>query len=87
MSQASDVVPGDIVAVNVPTGQTVRKEGLVVGTHYDHTGRQILEIQFDRGEYIHAPRSHVQKVRRTTYYNYAALPAVTRRYIERYVDW
>jgi hypothetical protein len=66
--------PGDIVAVNVPTGQTVRKEGLVVGTHYDHTvrvpslpplggprltslsqGRQILEIQFDRGEYVHAP--------------------------------
>lgn len=33
--------PGDIVAVNVPTGQTVRKEGLVVGTHYDHTVRAV----------------------------------------------
>jgi hypothetical protein len=36
--------PGDIVAVNVPTGQTVRKEGLVVGTHYDHTVRAVFPL-------------------------------------------
>lgn len=37
--------PGDIVAVNVPTGQTVRKEGLVVGTHYDHTVRAVSPLR------------------------------------------
>ncbi|KIO15542.1 hypothetical protein M407DRAFT_34865 [Tulasnella calospora MUT 4182] len=49
----ADFLPGDVVAVNTPThGQ---REGLVVGTHLDNVGRQIVEIQFDRpGDYYYA---------------------------------
>ncbi|KAK7029406.1 hypothetical protein VNI00_014660 [Paramarasmius palmivorus] len=43
-----DILPGDIVAVN--NGFSGRREGLVVGSHIDYLGRQIIEVQMDGGE-------------------------------------
>ncbi|KAH7343757.1 hypothetical protein B0J17DRAFT_713918 [Rhizoctonia solani] len=44
MEVVTDVIPGDIVAVNVDHS---RREGLVVGHHYDALGRHIVEVQLD----------------------------------------
>ncbi|KAH9927082.1 uncharacterized protein BXZ73DRAFT_102678 [Epithele typhae] len=48
---SDDIVPGDIVAVSHSGG---RKEGLVVGSHIDYAGRQIVEVQMEPGEIYHA---------------------------------
>jgi len=78
----SDIIPGDIVAVNV---QTVgRREGLVIGQHTDYAGRVILEVQFEPGEYYHAWYPTVTRIRRTTYYHHAP-PVQRTRTIEKHI--
>lgn len=79
-----DIIAGDIVAVQHPGG---RREGLVVGSHIDYAGRQVVEVQLDPTEpvyYAHYPT--VTRVRRTTYYN--TIPAAHKvRTVERRVYW
>ncbi|KAM5534437.1 hypothetical protein V8D89_011904, partial [Ganoderma adspersum] len=73
--------PGDIVAVSHQTG---RREGLVVGSHVDYAGRQVVEVQLEPGEIYHAWYPTVTRVRRTVSY----LPAPQRkRTIERTIYW
>ncbi|KAG8956592.1 hypothetical protein FRC04_000070 [Tulasnella sp. 424] len=90
MSDA-DFLPGDVVAVNTPTHG--KREGLVVGTHFDNVGRQIVEIQFDRpGDYYHAWHPLVTRVRRYTqgslpYGHWHAPHHHDRRTIERHVHY
>ncbi|KAI0692554.1 hypothetical protein BC835DRAFT_1356742 [Cytidiella melzeri] len=86
MSYADDsILPGDIVAVQ--HGQYGRTEGLVVGSHVDLQGRQIVEVQLDRrdSEVYHAWLPSVTRVRRTTYYS--APPPQKVRTVERRVYW
>ncbi|KAH9482232.1 hypothetical protein JR316_0004330 [Psilocybe cubensis] len=45
------ITPGDIVAVR--HGTKGRTEGLVIGSHFDYAGRQIIEVQLD-GEVYNA---------------------------------
>ncbi|KAJ6464351.1 hypothetical protein C8R45DRAFT_1107260 [Mycena sanguinolenta] len=78
-----EIAPGDIVAVS--HGTYGRREGLVVGTHIDYAGRQILEVQMDAGEMYNAWYPTVTRVRRTVSY---ARPSHSRaRTIERHVYW
>jgi len=74
------IAAGDVVAVNVP--HVGKKEGLVVGSHYDYMGRQILEIRFDAGDYYRAWYPTVTRVKRTVY----TIPSQSRT-IERTVYW
>ncbi|KZP21562.1 hypothetical protein FIBSPDRAFT_740416, partial [Athelia psychrophila] len=71
---------GDIVAVR--HGIYGRKEGLVVGSHVDYAGRQIIEVQIDQGEVYNAWYPTVTRVKRTISY---ARPKTTR--VERRVYW
>ncbi|KAF9516783.1 hypothetical protein BS47DRAFT_1340414 [Hydnum rufescens UP504] len=76
----SDIIPGDVVAVNV---QSVgRREGLVIGQHIDYAGRIILEVQFEPGDYYHAWYPTVTRIRRTTYIH---PPQPRTRTIEKHV--
>ncbi|KAG8975354.1 hypothetical protein FRB90_009556, partial [Tulasnella sp. 427] len=80
--------PGDVVAVNTPNSG--KREGLVVGTHFDNVGRQIVEIQFDRpGDYYYAWHPLVTRVRRYAntlpYHHYH--PRQDRRTLERHVHY
>ncbi|KJA29563.1 hypothetical protein HYPSUDRAFT_31482 [Hypholoma sublateritium FD-334 SS-4] len=74
------IVPGDIVAVR--HGIKGRQEGLVIGSHFDYAGRQIVEVQLD-GELYHAWYPTVTRVRRTVSYSHPE----RRRTIERRVYW
>ncbi|KAF8806178.1 hypothetical protein BYT27DRAFT_7191493 [Phlegmacium glaucopus] len=85
MSEISNeeyITPGDIVAVR--HGTKGRQEGLVVGSHFDYAGRQIIEVQLD-SELFHAWYPTVTRVRRTIAYGRPALDR--RRTIERRVYW
>ncbi|KAH8982430.1 hypothetical protein EDB86DRAFT_3074207 [Lactarius hatsudake] len=76
---SEDITPGDIVTVN--HGAYGRREGLVIGSHIDYAGRQIVEVQFEPGDVYHAWYPSVTRVKRTIY---------TRpkpRTIERHVYW
>ncbi|KAI0758077.1 hypothetical protein C8Q74DRAFT_1319934 [Fomes fomentarius] len=80
-SYTEEIIPGDIVAVQHSSG---RKEGLVVGSHLDYAGRQIVEVQLEPGEIYHAWYPTVTRVRRTVSY----LPTPQRkRTIERTIYW
>ncbi|KIK64741.1 hypothetical protein GYMLUDRAFT_39703 [Collybiopsis luxurians FD-317 M1] len=63
---AEDIYPGDVVAVN--HGLAGRKEGLVVGSHIDYLGRQIIEVQLDSSEVYHAWYPTVTRVKRVVSY-------------------
>ena len=78
----TDIIPGDVVAVNV---EHSRREGLVVGHHYDALGRHIVEVQLDGYPgYYHAWYPQVTRVRRTTTYQHQP---VRYRNVERHVMW
>ncbi|KIM36080.1 hypothetical protein M413DRAFT_449404 [Hebeloma cylindrosporum] len=76
------ITPGDIVAVR--HGVKGRQEGLVIGSHIDYAGRQIIEVQLD-SEVYHAWYPTVTRVRRTISYSRPSLDR--RRTIERRVYW
>ncbi|KAI0650373.1 hypothetical protein C8Q79DRAFT_943353 [Trametes meyenii] len=80
---SDDIVPGDIVAVQHSISG--RREGLVVGSHVDYAGRQIVEVQLEPGEIYHAWYPTVTRVRRTIQYTRPA-PA-HKRTIERTIYW
>ncbi|CAE6523437.1 unnamed protein product [Rhizoctonia solani] len=76
MEVVTDIIPGDVVAVNVDHS---RREGLVVGHHYDALGRHIVEVQLDGyPNYYHAWMPTVTRVRRTTTYQPARYRSVER---------
>ncbi|PFH50171.1 hypothetical protein AMATHDRAFT_61665 [Amanita thiersii Skay4041] len=76
-----EIAPGDIVAVR--HGLKGRQEGLVIGSHIDYLGRQIIEVQLD-SEVHHALHHTVTRVRRISY----SRPSNSRvRTIERKVYW
>ncbi|KAJ3478470.1 hypothetical protein NLI96_g9735 [Meripilus lineatus] len=79
---ADDIIPGDIVSVN--HGTYGRREGLVVGSHTDYAGRQILEVQMEPGDIYHAWYPTVHRVRRTVSYQ-PALPKA--RTVQRTIYW
>ena len=73
--------PGDIVAVR--HGIKGRQEGLVIGSHIDYQGRQVVEVQLE-GEVYHAWYPSVTRVKRTIAYT---RPSPNRRTIERRIYW
>jgi len=76
---SEEIIPGDIVSVN--HGAYGRREGLVIGSHIDYAGRQVVEVQFEPGEVYHTWYPSVTRVKRTIY---------TRpkpRTVERHVYW
>ncbi|KAF5364134.1 hypothetical protein D9756_000144 [Leucocoprinus leucothites] len=75
-----EIVPGDIVAVR--HGTKGRQEGLVVGSHVDYLGRQIIEVQLD-AEVYHAWYPTVTRVKRVVHHS---VPR-TARTIERRIYW
>ncbi|CDO69583.1 hypothetical protein BN946_scf184759.g23 [Trametes cinnabarina] len=77
-----DIVPGDIVTVSHTQG---RREGLVVGSHIDYAGRQIVEVQLEPGEIYHAWYPTVTRVRRTI--SYTRPSPQHKRTIERTIYW
>jgi len=82
------IVPGDIVAVR--HGIKGRQEGLVIGSHFDYAGRQIIEVQLD-GELFHALLPTVTRVKRVQVVAYRdrhnAFSRPQARTIERRVYW
>ncbi|KIY70349.1 hypothetical protein CYLTODRAFT_488150 [Cylindrobasidium torrendii FP15055 ss-10] len=86
----SDIIAGDVVQVN---NGLSRKEGIVVGNHYDYLGRQIVEVQLDTHEVYNAWYPTVTRVRRTVSYPKAPVaiappPSVRRATtVERRVIW
>ncbi|KAH9948772.1 hypothetical protein B0H21DRAFT_820705 [Amylocystis lapponica] len=79
---SEDIIPGDIVAVQ--HGQYGRKEGLVIGSHVDYAGRQIVEVQLEPGEVYNAWYPSVTRVKRTIY----TRPQTSKhRTIERTIYW
>ncbi|KAG6860839.1 hypothetical protein C0995_006977 [Termitomyces sp. Mi166 len=85
-SYDDEIVPGDIVAVR--HGMKGRQEGLVVGSHYDHMGRQVIEVQLDGSEVYRVYYPHVMRVRRTISYSHPSLSAPNKvRTVERRVIW
>ncbi|KAF8644273.1 hypothetical protein AX16_008575 [Volvariella volvacea WC 439] len=82
MAFEDEIQPGDIVAVH--HGVSGRQEGLVVGSHYDYAGRQIVEVQLDGGSVYHAYYPTVTRVKRTVQYT-RPRPAV--RTVERRIYW
>ncbi|EIN11056.1 hypothetical protein PUNSTDRAFT_101043 [Punctularia strigosozonata HHB-11173 SS5] len=82
-STDDSIIPGDIVAVN--HGAYGRTEGLVVGSHVDYAGRQVIEVQLDNPthEVYHAWYPAVTRVKRVVHNR---LPAPAKhRTIERHV--
>lgn len=75
------IYPGDIVAVNHGLG---RREGLVVGSHVDHLGRQIVEVQLE-SQVVNYWYPQVTRVKRTVSYGQPARPAY--RTVERRIMW
>jgi len=79
---SEEYFPGDFVAVSVR--EFGRREGMVMGTHYDPFGRHYVEVRFDNNDYYNAWYPTVTRVRRTTYY----LPPVQRTTtVERRIYW
>ncbi|KAI0638568.1 hypothetical protein C8Q77DRAFT_440706 [Trametes polyzona] len=78
---SDEIVPGDIVAVSSAGG---RREGLVVGSHIDYAGRQVVEVQLDGGEIYNAWYPSVTRVRRTISYT---RPSTQHKRIERTIYW
>ncbi|KAH9854965.1 hypothetical protein C2E23DRAFT_816296 [Lenzites betulinus] len=79
-----DIVPGDVVAVS--NGGT-RQEGLVIGSHIDYAGRQVVEVRLDgSGEVYNAWYPSVTRVRRTIQYTRPS-PQHHKRTIERTIYW
>ncbi|KAF7352125.1 F-box domain-containing protein [Mycena venus] len=78
-----EINPGDVVAVS--HGAYGRREGLVVGSHIDYAGRQILEVQMDAGDIYNAWYPTVTRVRRTV--SYARPSPGRQRTIERRIYW
>ncbi|VDB91526.1 unnamed protein product [Peniophora sp. CBMAI 1063] len=76
----AEITPGDIVTVN--NGAYAKREGLVVGSHIDYAGRQIVEVQFEPNEIYHAYYPAVTRVRRTVYTRPKRVPTV-----ERHIYW
>ncbi|KAI0045116.1 hypothetical protein FA95DRAFT_1607983 [Auriscalpium vulgare] len=76
---SDEINPGDIVTVN--NGQYHRREGLVIGSHYDFAGRQVVEVQFEPGDVYHAWYPSVTRVKRTIY------TRPKHRTLERHVYW
>jgi len=75
------IIPGDMVAVR--HGIKGRQEGLVIGSHIDYAGRQVIEVQLD-GELFHALYPTVTRVRRIVY----RPSSVDRRHtIDRRIYW
>ncbi|KAE9407154.1 hypothetical protein BT96DRAFT_914760, partial [Gymnopus androsaceus JB14] len=66
---SEEIYPGDIVAVN--HGLAGRQEGLVIGSHIDYAGRQILEVQLDSDVVHHAWYPTVTRVKRVVSYQRA----------------
>ncbi|GLB34224.1 hypothetical protein LshimejAT787_0111080 [Lyophyllum shimeji] len=84
-SYDEDIAPGDIVAVR--HGIKGRQEGLVIGSHIDHHGRQIIEVQLDNDVY-RVWQPHVTRIRRTISYARPSLQAPNKvRTIERRILW
>ncbi|TDL29949.1 hypothetical protein BD410DRAFT_47545 [Rickenella mellea] len=79
-----EIRAGDIVAVN--HGIHGRKEGLVVGTRIDYAGRQIVEVQFEPGDYYSAWYPQVTRVRRTISYGKPKVQT-GQHTVERHVYW
>ncbi|KAL0949214.1 hypothetical protein HGRIS_009294 [Hohenbuehelia grisea] len=80
---SEEIIPGDMVTVN--HGLYGRTEGLVIGSHVDYVGRQIIEVQLPPGEVYHAWYPTVTRVKRTISYQ---RPSASRhRTIERRVYW
>ncbi|KAG6831978.1 hypothetical protein H0H87_003122 [Tephrocybe sp. NHM501043] len=81
-----EIVPGDIVAVR--HGLKGRQEGLVIGSHIDLQGRQVIEVQLE-SEVYRVLHPQVTRVRRTI--SYSARPGLSGphkvRTIERRVLW
>ncbi|KAJ8518885.1 hypothetical protein ONZ45_g4113 [Pleurotus djamor] len=75
---SEEIVLGDIVAVN--HGSYGRTEGLVIGTHVDYAGRQIVEVQLQPGEIYNAWYPTVTRVKRTISYT---RPQPRHRTVER----
>ncbi|KZT06444.1 uncharacterized protein LAESUDRAFT_736867 [Laetiporus sulphureus 93-53] len=84
MSSSEEIMPGDIVSVQ--HGPNGNKDGLVIGSHIDYAGRQILEVQLEPGEIYNAWYPTVTRVKRTISYSRPALPHKART-IERFVYW
>jgi len=76
-----EIAPGDIVAVR--HGEKGRQEGLVIGSHFDYAGRQIIEVQLE-SEIYHAWYPTVTRVKRIM--SHPGMPARTKR-IERRIYW
>ncbi|KAF9463072.1 hypothetical protein BDZ94DRAFT_1260000 [Collybia nuda] len=81
-SYEEDITPGDIVAVR--HGMKGRQEGLVIGSHIDHHGRQIIEVQLEN-EVYKAWYPTVTRVRRTI--SYSRPSAHKQRTVERRIYW
>ncbi|RXW23108.1 hypothetical protein EST38_g2735 [Candolleomyces aberdarensis] len=85
MSDYEYIAAGDVVAVR--HGAKGNVEGLVVGSHVDYAGRQVIEVQLDGlPEVYHAWYPTVTRVRRTVYTRPTYLPARTKT-IERRIYW
>ncbi|TFK24692.1 hypothetical protein FA15DRAFT_669269 [Coprinopsis marcescibilis] len=79
------IAAGDVVAVR--HGVKGRQEGLVVGSHIDYAGRQIIEVQLDGEPVVYnAWYPQVHRVRRTVYSRPVYYPQRTRT-LERRVYW
>ncbi|TFY83112.1 hypothetical protein EWM64_g899 [Hericium alpestre] len=76
---SDEIIPGDIVAVN--HGAYGRKEGLVIGSHIDYAGRQIVEVQFEPGNVYQAWYPTVTRVKRTVY------TRPKQHTVERHIYW
>jgi len=83
MSTDDVIIPGDIVAVN--HGVNGRREGLVIGSHWDYAGRQIVEVQLEPGEIYNAWYPTVTRVRRTI--SHPRISGPKQRTIERRIYW
>ncbi|KAG6919765.1 hypothetical protein DXG01_001604 [Tephrocybe rancida] len=84
-SYEEEIVPGDIVAVR--HGSKGRQEGLVIGSHVDYQGRQVIEVQLE-AEVYRVLYPQVTRVRRTISYSRPSLSAPHKvRTIERRVLW
>ncbi|KAF9000237.1 hypothetical protein BDQ17DRAFT_1543276 [Cyathus striatus] len=83
MAYDEDISPGDIVAVR--HGLKGRQEGLVIGSHIDYQGRQIIEVQLEN-EVWHAWYPTVTRVQRVVSYR-PSLPEPRRRTVERHIYW
>ncbi|RDB20035.1 hypothetical protein Hypma_012984 [Hypsizygus marmoreus] len=81
-SYDEDITPGDIVAVR--HGLKGRQEGLVIGSHVDRLGRQIIEVQLEN-EVYRALYPQVTHVRRTI--SYTRPSPNKQRTVERRIYW